>query len=269
MNAIGQAPSAPADPELHRGKGWSRPRWMVCVTLAFAAHIGLIFAFGNRQPVLPRAVENAPTLQLSTRRSELQTLGDPTLFALPHPRGFAAGSWLKLPMVAFAPFRWTEPPQLLLLPPLANLGTALLQYSQTNTIPRLELEVLAPPGLSRPETAAQPTALKQGSTVRVNGGLANRRWLNAPAILRSWPAADLLTNSIVQVLTDAEGQILSAALMPPGSGSKAADLKALELARSARFAPASRDGGRLTVGTLIFEWHTVPMPETNAPAAKP
>jgi len=269
MNAPAPATGSPAETERHDHDSWSRPRWVFYVTLAFAAHLGLIFSFGNRHPVVPRAVANAPTLQLSTRRSELQTLGDPMLFASPHPRGFAAGSWLKLPLVEFAPIRWTEPPQLLLLPPLARLGTAFLHYAQTNVAPPLELETLPPPGLAQLEAAPQPTALRQSSTVRVNGRLANRRWLNAPAILRSWPAADLLTNSIVQVLTDTDGLILSAALMPPGSGSKAADQRALDLARSARFAPANRTSGNLTVGTLVFEWHTAPLPETNSPPAKP
>jgi len=268
MNAVGQEPSAPAAPELHRRDSWSPSRWLLYVTLAFAVHIGLIFAFANRQPVFPRALKNQLAMQLSTSPSELEKLDDPTLFASPHPRGFAAGSWLKLPVVEFAPIRWTESPQFLTLP-MAKLGTAFLQYAQTNTTPQLQLETLAPPGFTRLDAASQPTARKQDSTVRLHGGLAKRRWLNAPAILRSWPAVDLLTNSIVQVLTDADGQILSAALMPPGSGSKAADQRALELSRSARFAPAGRNDGSLTVGTLIFEWHTLPMPETNAPPANP
>ena len=44
-----------------------------------------------------------------------------------------------------------------------------------------------------------------------------------------------------------------------------ADQRALELARAARFAPSSR----LTIGRMIFNWHTVPPPDTNAPAASP
>jgi hypothetical protein len=257
MNAAVTAPPAPAETEPAPRESWSRPRWIFYVTLAFAVHIGLIFAFGNRKPVEPRAVVKAPAMRFTTGRSELQALADPTLFALPHPHGFAAASWLQLPRIEFAPFRWTEPPQLMTLP-AAKLATAFLRYAQANDIPRPELETLPPPGLTQLEVPEQPTALKQHSQVRVNGDLANRRWLNAPALLRSWPATDLLTNSLVQVLTDADGQILSAVLLPPGSGAKVADQRALELARSARFAPFSRNGDRLTMGTIIFEWHTVP-----------
>jgi hypothetical protein len=66
-----------------------------------------------------------------------------------------------------------------------------------------------------------------------------------------------------------DGQVFSPVLMPPGSGSKSADQLALDIARSARFAPLPRDAGAFTIGALVFEWHTVPLPDTNAPAAKP
>jgi len=85
----------------------------------------------------------------------------------------------------------------------------------------------------------------------------------------------------VQVLVDAAGNVVSHTLLRPESGSKdpdqqQADQRALELARAARFAPLPQSGsaptnspGRVTRGTLIFEWHTVPRPATNAPPANP
>jgi hypothetical protein len=147
--------------------------------------------------------------------------------------------------------------------PFTQLAVTFVRYAQTNTVPKLQLETLPPPTVANPQFLDQPTALKQRSAVQVQGPLVSRHWLNAPAILRSWPAPDLLTNSLIQVWADADGQILSAALMPPGSGLKAADQRALELARSARFAPVTRHDGSLTPGLLIFEWLT--LPETNAP----
>ena len=253
-------PSAP--------KSWSFLRWMVYVLLAFAIHVGLIFIFGNRKPVVPRAAANAPKIQLLSSRSELQSLDDPTLFALPHPRGFAATVWLELPQVEFAPFRWTEPAQLLDLP-AAKLGSAFLHFAQTNAVPKLEVKTLPPIQTTRVIPDDPQTTLKQHSTVAATGEVAKRRWLNAPAVLRSWSAADLLTNSVVRIVVDADGQGFSPALIPPGSGSRAADQSALEIARGARFAPMSRQVARQTIGALLFEWHTVPVPETNPPAAKP
>jgi hypothetical protein len=75
----------------------------------------------------------------------------------------------------------------------------------------------------------------------------------------------------VQLLVNEAGDVVSAVLLPPDSGYAAtdqydqADQRALELARAARFAPAPR----LTMGRMIFNWHTVPPPATNAPAASP
>lgn len=267
MNAPVSEPRAPAETDFNRNS-WSRARWVVYVLIAFALHLGLIFAFGNRKAVAPREVSNAPSVRMATARTELQTLDDPTLFALPHQRGFAGGSWLQPMPVAYPPFRWTEPPQLLELP-VAQLGSVFLHFVQSNPPPRLELSALAPPEVTHVAGAGQPTALKQRSSVRLVGSLAQRRWLNAPAILRSWPATDVLTNSVVQVSFDADGQIFRASLVPPGSGSRPADQHALDLARAARFAPIARHSGPLTLGTMIFEWHAVPVPDTNAPAPPP
>ena len=248
-------------------ESWSITRWIVCVLLAFAIHVGLLFAFGNPKPVAPRTVVNAPKIQLTASRSELQSLDDPTLFALPHPKGFAAAAWLQLPQVEFAPFRWTEPPQLLDLP-AARLGSAFLHFAQTNAVPKVEAETLVPIQTTRVILSDEPTNLKQHSTVSTSSGIAKRRWLNSPALLRSWSASDLLTNTVIRIVVDADGQVFSPALIPPGSGSKAADQYALEIARASRFTPMPRHAAQM-IGALVFEWHTVPVPETNAPASKP
>lgn len=268
MNSLAPEPATPTGDDFQDRESWSRLRWLVCVVLAFAIHIGLIFLFGSRKPVVPRAVVNAPAIQFTTGRSELQRLDDPTLFALPHRHGFAAAAWLPLPQVEFAPFRWTEPPQLLDLP-VAMLGSVFLRFAQTNAAPKLELNSLPTGMTTHVELSEQQTSLKQHSGVSVNGRLAKRTWLNPPALLRSWPATDLLTNSIVRIVIDPDGQVFSPVLLPPGSGSKAADQYALEVARSARFAPVPRSAAKQLIGTLTFEWHTVPVPDTNAPPAKP
>ena len=264
MNAAAPA-SSPNEPSPQQS--WSVTRWIVCVLLVFAIHVGLIFAFGNRKPIVPRSVANAPQIRLTTSGTELQSLDDPTLFALPHPRGFAATAWRQLPNVEFAPFRWTEPPQLLNLP-VAELGSAFLHFARTNAVPKIEVETLTPVQTSQPISGDQPTNLKQHSTVTTGGGITKRRWLNEPALLRSWPASELLTNSVVRIVVDPDGQVFSTAILPPGSGSKAADQHALEIARSARFALMPRSANQM-IGALIFEWHTVSVPATNVPSAKP
>lgn len=257
MNAV---PTAPAE------RSWPWHRWAFFIGLVFAVHVGFIFAFGDRQPIVPRAIVNAPALQFTTYRGEREQLNDPTLFALPHPNGFAGAAWMRRPQIEFTPFRWTEPPRLLALSG-AQLGATFRQHRETNQFARLELEALPPPELTQLKPADPKISMARHSTASLGGDLAQRPWLNAPTGLPLQPAGELLTNSVVQVWVEADGQILSAALLLPGSGSKVSDQLALKLARAARFAPRPGGGAKLTHGTLIFEWQTVP--QTNATPAPP
>ncbi len=95
--------------------------------------------------------------------------------------------------------------------------------------------------------------------------------------LPSWQYNDVLTNTGVQMLVDAEGRPVSATLLFT-SGYKKADDHALAQARTARFElpgatgqegqPGSTPLARLVRGLLLFDWHTVPLPPTNAPPIK-
>ena len=118
------------------------------------------------------------------------------------------------------------------------------------------------PELFPVETVAAKSAL------RIEGALAQRRLLSPPE-LPAWMKPDLLVASVVQLLVDASGKTISAVLLPPGNGYNDADQAALSLARSARFEPLADSPTNLTVGTLTFEWQTLPMPATNAPPVLP
>ena len=85
--SAGEAAAAPKPP----GEGsWPCSRWLTLIALVFAVHVALIFAFGERKPVVSRAVTNVPTLKLADNPGEWLALNDPTLFALPHRKGFCA-----------------------------------------------------------------------------------------------------------------------------------------------------------------------------------
>ena len=246
---------------------WSRRRWWTLIALVFAAHVGLIFALGDRKPVTPRPPASAPMLRLAAESNELLAFNDPTLFALPHRRGFAGAAWLQTPDVKFPPFRWAEPPRLLALP-VEMLGGTFAQLMQTNWLAPFELEIKPMPELGvpvAPETGSMPA---QRSTLRIAGGLKNRRLLNPPE-LPPQPWTDLLTNSVVQVLVNADGDVISPPTLLARCGLEKPDEFALGFARSARFEPLHGGATKLTVGTIIFQWYTVPMLETNAPAPNP
>ncbi len=249
---------------IESGSGSSSRRWAL-IALVFVAQIGLIAALSDRKPVAPGPSAPEIKLRLAADSSELLALRDPTLFALPQPQGFAGAAWLKIPTVPFQPYRWTEPPRLL---PLRSedLGLAFAQFMLTNRFEGVTFETRPAPNLPTPVAPRIGGPPPTGSTLRAADDLAGRRLLNPPE-LPSWAGADLLTNTVVQVLVDTNGYVMSITLLPPGCGDPKADQLALELARAARFEPRSGAAPALTIGSLIFEWHTVPA--TNVPIATP
>ena len=250
------------------GWSWTRNRWFTLIALIFTAHVLLLFVFDGRKQIVPRVVTNVPTLKLADNSSEWLALNNPTLFALPHQKDFASAIWLPAHVLEPPPFHWTEPPRWLQLS-ADELGLAFNQFMQTNRFADFELPLKPPVKLSTPELPGEP-ALEQTSMLQIQDDLAQRRLLD-PMILPSWPYANVIAPSKVQVLVNEAGDVVSAVLLPPDNGFTAADQydradqRAFELARASRFAPSSR----LTVGRMIFNWHTVPPPATNAPAASP
>jgi len=248
------------------GKGWPLSRWLILIGLVFAVHVGLLYMFGARKPTVPRAVADAPALKLADRSDEFLALNDPTLFALPHPGDFVTAIWSQAPVTSRPSFRWTEAPRW--LPVSAGaLMTVFNRFMQTNLVTGLRLQLKPPVRLSTPSQPIEP-ALAQVSTMRREGDLTQRRLLT-PMNLRSLPYANVIAPSKVQLLVNEAGNVISAIVLPSDNNLEAlnrydtADQRALELARAARFAPAPR----LTIGWMIFTWHTVPLPATNSPAA--
>ena len=236
---------------------WTRGRWLTLVVLVFAAHVLLLFAFGGRKPAVTRAVTRVPILELADDSSEWVALNDPTLFALPHQRDFAAALGLQMSVSHLPSFRWTEPPRWLSLSTNA-LGLMFLRFMETNRRSAFELQLKPALKFSTPSLPTAPV-LAQDSTFRVEGELAPRL-LPSPVSLQDWPYAGVLAPSVVQVLVDAAGHVVSTVLLAP-SGYDAADQRALEVARAVRFRPSTN----LTIGRMIFNWHTVPPAATNAP----
>ncbi len=253
---------------------WSRNRWWLVVIAIFAAHIGLIFALGDRKPIVPRQPTATPHLRLAANNDQLLALNDPTLFALPHAGAFSGAPWMDAPRVQARYLQWSEPPGWLLLP-VEQLGAAFSYFMETNIFARYTPELKAAPELTVPVITPIEPAPASNSVLLVEGDLAQRSLANSIQV-PPWPAADLLAGSTVQVLVDDAGNVISTTLLPPGSGSPEADQRALSLAQSARFVPLPRGGRngvnpaiRWTRGTMAFQWFTVPLPQTNALPANP
>ena len=254
---------APPRREPRGGGGWPLRRWLTLIVLVFVVQLALIFAFGERKPIAPRVVKNVPALKLAVDSGEWLALSDPTLFALPNRKGFAGLAWLEPPRVEFHRLEWTEPPRWLPLP-VGELGATFNQFMQTNRFTTFQFELKPPTRFTVPKVPVEPATAKT-STLYIEGDLARRRLLT-PMKLPSWPYADVIAPSKVQALVNAAGNVVSVVLLPSDNPLEtaghydAADQRALELARAARFAPSSN----LTIGRLVFDWHTVTPVATNA-----
>jgi len=249
---------------------WTWMRWLVVVAIVLAFHVLLIFIFGARKPITPAVVKDVPSLTLADAPAQdWLNLNDATLFALPSANGFAGMMWVELPPLPFRRQDWTEPPRWLALP-AGELGADFHHFVQTNQFVQIQLELNLPPPLAAPVVAMQPP-LPAASTVQVQG-LASRGLLTAMK-LPSWPFEDVIAPSVVQVLVDANGNVVSAVLLPPENALEPnvirdpdADDYAVAQARTARFAPAPSNAGSmgtsrvgaLAFGRLIFNWQTVP-----------
>jgi len=268
--------AAPTGPPTRK---WTWVRWLIAIAVVLIAHLALIYVFGSYKVITPLPVKNASTLELAGgNSSDWLSLNNATLFALPDPNGFAGQMWTELPPFPFRPQKWTEEPQWLDVPS-NELVASFTDYVQTNTFAGVHFEFNLPPPLTVP-AINQESPFDTNSTLQVVGEVGKRGMLGQMN-LPLWPYADVIAPSVVQVLVDAAGNVVSAVLLPAENFSEQspvrnpdADQYAVRLARTARFAPlapgaaslSSDPASHLAMGRLVFNWQTVPVTATNAPA---
>lgn len=247
---------------------WSGRRWFTTIMVLLAGQVIVIFLLSERSPP-PIAPKVAPVLfSLSTAPAPAPTgtnwLEDPAQFALASAHGFSGPVWLRRPRFERPAREWSEPPHWL-TQEVARLGAP-------------GEAALAAPAARAAAIADKPAPAFGGgldvadggsprSSLRLEGEIARRKLLGAWE-LPGWPHTELVQPSVVQVLVDAAGSVLSAALLGR-SGLPAADQRALELARSAQFEPAAKPSAGLGLmwGRMIFRWQVAAPGATNpAPA---
>ena len=247
----------------------------IAVALVFAAQVALVLWLGNPPPAPPSRPTASTIIHLGARGSdELLALQDPTLFVLPQRNNFSGAAWLKILPQPFEPARWTEAALPLPLPP-EQLGAAFAAFMETNPPPRFQTDIGSPLDLADIiDLQSRPMAsISLPSSVRVEGDLAKLRLLT-PVQLPPQTNSDLLANTVVQLLVNAQGNPFSA-IVVESCGNADTDTNALNFAKNARFEPLKPAAlgtvvpNRMIFGKLIFEWQTVPPAPTNAPAGAP
>jgi TonB family protein len=251
---------------------WPWRRWFYCVGLVFLTQVVVIFFLAERPsppspgPQFRTRIKLAVDPASEQPLAGLPALSDPTLFALPNLHGFSGAAWLTFPPLEQHFTDWSEPPHWLELDP-ARLGKDFLASVGTNIAAPLLVADKPLPSLPGPNPVLTNGPATLRSEIRIEGDLA-RRALLRPAVLPSWAHSDILTNTVVQLLVDANGDPQLRTLLS-SCGHSEADQFALKLAASARFQPLPNEGGReapsssVTWGKMIFQWHTIPLPATN------
>lgn len=263
----------PAEPR------WGIRHWLYAVGAVLLLQVLLLAYFGQRTPApapvragFRTAIHFLDDPRAGARLNDLPGAGDPTLLALPSRLSFSGPGWLRGRDLGYQPEPWSESPRWLGLE-ARDLGRELAGLMATNGVATPTIADRPAPPLLRFEPRFPSEPLPAQSRLRAEGAVAARPLRFLP-VLPPWPHADLLSNSVVQVVVDADGYPLSAEPVS-GCGLPEADRQAVRLAMAVRFEPRPRAGrddtgrGPLDWGRLIFLWATLPMAATNGTAALP
>ncbi len=250
---------------------WSPRRWWYTLGVVFLIQIGLLFYFGEhgRSAISPAPFRTR--LQLAAdpwsekQLSESPDVPDPSQFALPHPRGFSGAAWFRFRPMDYQPEDWSEPPRWLSVD-TNQLGQGFAKFVNQSGPVTMLIADKPLPALVGIEPSLPPQSIPNRTEIRLEGNLSRRK-LVAPLDFPSWEGTDLLTNSVLQLIVDAVGEVQSATLI--GScGLPKADNFALKLATSATFGPLTKVNGEksepLTLGRMVVNWHTIPISVTSA-----
>ena len=245
---------------LNPERPWSPRRFRGLILVCFIAQLLFILLFGERRVAALKPPPFGTGIHLVSdpwsieQLAAFSELSDPSAFALPSLEGFSRAGWLSYKPV---PDEFAEAPAepKWLQPDPDALGQNLAAYVATNALPPIRIgdESMPPIVGFQPRPSAELEF--PSSELRFSGALARRKLLATPD-LPAWPHTELLTNSVVRLVIDAEGVPVSAALVS-GSGLKEADNYALTTAKRLRFRP-DRARETVTSGAANFRWHTLP-----------
>jgi hypothetical protein len=264
--------AAPAQAIMADLQTWNRQRWLYAILAGLTLHIALIWFFGRGPDPASGIPKPASTLHFATDPNAALTLAqfpdlhDAALLPMPGAHGFSLEGWLEFQPLSHILTDWTNAPRWL-APDATALGAQFNRLvDDSASLPQHAGDKPAPP-LTDNRLLVSNIHTRQKSVLRLEGPLAQagRSLLNPPE-LPSWTHSDLITNTVVQLLVDWQGWVFSTALIA-SSGSAEADQWALRRAKALNWTPDAvrptppihpAPAEALTLGKLVFQWHTLP-----------
>lgn len=244
--------------------GWSSRRWIGVTALLTLLHAGgfwLVARFPGG-PSLGRTDAFAVIWSTTSPDPLEGTLSSPTRFALPEASGFSGDAAQALPPVTYGWGRTEPKPSFLPADPAgSNLGP----------LPPTPVPPARPTDLRTAAPASDSLARITLEHTRVDllGALA-QRGLMRPLKATVWTEGDSPQPTRIEVAVNPWGEVLTARVTV-GSGSKAADLAALEAVWNARFnpLPQARQADALQADPLtwgLVSIHPIPGTPPQGPA---
>jgi hypothetical protein len=234
----------------------------------------LFWALSDRTPPTQRNVVLQSSFLLLTEPGVSRQVSlalaplDPLLFASAHPRGFSGTAWLQPRHNDLHVQDWTESRSWLAPDSDPSL------FSQREAMNRPASAVLSvvdkvPPPTGRIVEHTEPLPLR--SVLRSDGLLELRRE-PAADFLRVWTNQTTLQPTVIEVVANPEGEIVSQRVLA-SSGLPAADQEASRLSKSLRILPSSSPASQVSaprqstrVGQFTFDWAVSAPASTNRPA---
>jgi len=255
--------------------GWSWTQLARVIAWILVAQAILVYVLSRRPVRDSTGLPARPSAALvwhdtAPKDGCLDLLPDPAVFARVVSQGFSGSLWVSeasLPNEPATTGPGKFPETLALSRPRLDDSARLIHPTALTQSGMLTL------GLG-PKPQTQPASLKNSSAaasaVRLADGFTG--WqvtLREP--LPVWTNSQILAATVVQVVVDEQGGVMSATVKPPGSGLPAADQEALRLARVLRFVRSQPTEGATKPiwGDVEFVWHTAAPADTPQTSSSP
>lgn len=187
-------------------------------------------------------------------RQQIIELNDPSLLALPHPRGFSSSMWQQTAPCELRITTWRVPESFLTYEPPAPFDCIVGQPA-INELVRSAVQKAAPDtGLSAVGIVPMSSPLNE-TAFQITGPLASRALVHRPE-LPSMLSETPLRMTRLFVWVSADGLVRHVAL-ERSCGNETADAQAMQAAGQFRFEPLDGDptSQALTIGLMFILWN--------------